>query len=77
MGLMDKDNEIASLKDLVERLQWEIRNAYFLGYSAAKPEQDRSRMNPEKAEWFDHWIISKPRAMLVNWGIISGNDSYR
>lgn len=69
--------EISQLKDLVTRLQWEIRNAYYLGYEAAKPDQDRSKLNPEKKEWFDHWVLSKPRAMLVNWGIISPNDTYR
>lgn len=73
----EKDKQIVDLKDLVERLQWEVRNAYYLGYHAAKPEQGRSKMNPEKAEWFDHWILSKPRAMLVNWGVIGANDGYR
>lgn len=75
--MTEQEKQIVDLKDLVERLQWEIRNSFYLGYHAAKPEQGRSKMNPEKAEWFDHWIISKPRAMLVNYGVISGADTYR
>ena len=63
--------------ELIQRLQWEIRNAFELGYRAAKPARGVSRMDPEKGEWFDHWIISKPRAMLVNSGVISGTDTFR
>lgn len=77
MGLMDKDQRIAELEEFVQRLQWEVRNAYCLGYTAAKPGRGQSKINPEKGEWFDHWLLSKSRQMLVNWGVISEKDTYR
>ena len=67
----------AELHETVHRLQWEIRNAFELGYRAAKPDRGVSKMNPDKGEWFDHWVISKPRATLVNMGVISGQDTFR
>lgn len=73
----DKDTQIAELKDFIQRLQWEVRNAYYLGFTAADPERGQSNINPQKGKWFDHWLLSKPRQMLVGWGVISEKDDYR
>jgi len=60
-----------------KRLQWEVRQAFENGYRAAKQDRGQSKMNPEKGEWFDHWIISKSRAFLLANGLITGDEGYK
>lgn len=58
-------------------VQWAVRSAYEEGYRAACGERGVSRFNPDKGQWFDHWITSKTRAMLIENGVISGEEGYK
>ena len=60
-----------------QRLQWEVRTAFELGFMASGKDRGKSNVNPEKGEWFDHWMASTSRQFLIDNGIISGKDTYR
>lgn len=58
-------------------VQWLIRSAYEEGYNAASNERGVSDINPQKGKWFDTWVNSTSRKMLIANGVISGEDDYR
>lgn len=70
---------IFHLQSKIERLQYEVRLAFEHGYDAARPksEQSKSVRNPEKSEWFDHWLKSPSRQFLIDNMIISGDEGYK
>lgn len=56
--------------------QYLMRQAFEEGYRAAGGS-GVSSANPDKGKWFDHWLTSKTRAMLVANGIIDGTEGYK
>ena len=65
------------VKVSTEFTQWAIRNAFEEGYRAAKNERGMSVFNPNKGKWFDAWVTSKARAMLVTAGVINSEVTYK
>ena len=61
----------------VQVMQWAVRNAYEEGYRAAGGDRGASDMNPEKGKWFDLWVNSRARKLLIQNGIISGMEDFR
>lgn len=60
-----------------QRLQWEVRAAFEAGYTAAGVGRGVSNMNPQNGKWFDHWLVSKSRAFLVNNGLMTGSEGFK
>ena len=58
-------------------VQWLIRSAYEEGYNAAASDRGVSDIRPQKGKWFDTWVNSTSRKMLIANGVISGEDEYR
>ena len=56
--------------------QYYIRQAYNEGYNAANP-RGQSSIYPNKGKWFDHWMQSQTRKVLVHNGLITGNEGYK
>jgi hypothetical protein len=54
-----------------------MRQGFEEGFLAASGDRGQSKVNPEKGMWFDHWLLSRTRAMLVSSGVISGKDTWR
>ena len=61
----------------VEIAQFFMRQAFEEGFRAAGGLRGISRTNPNKGRWFDSWMKSKTRSMLVENGVISGDDAWR
>lgn len=61
----------------IDIAQFLMRQAFEEGYKAAGGLPGRSVANSEKGKWFDFWIVSKTRAILVSNGVISGKDTWR
>lgn len=57
--------------------QYLMRQAFEEGFRAAGGSRGVSNINPDKGAWFDKWITSKTRAMLVANGVISGQEGYK
>lgn len=61
----------------IDLAQYYMRQGFEEGFRAANGDRGHSTINPEKGQWFDHWLLSKTRAMLVANGVISGKDKWR
>lgn len=60
-----------------KRLQWEVRAAFEAGWIASGADRGQSRFDPKKGKWFDHWIMSQSRALLVANGLMTGDEGYK
>ncbi len=60
----------------VDIAQYLMRQAFEEGYRSAGGV-GKSSINPVKGKWFDHWISSQTRAVLVANGIIDGTEGYK
>ena len=60
-----------------KRLQFEIRNAFELGWRAAGGDETRSPPSEPSQGWRDAWLKSSSRAFLVSVGVITGEDGWR
>lgn len=58
-------------------VQWVVRNAFEQGFRASNPYPLKSQVNPNYDAWFDAWLKSDARAMLVANGIIGEEDGFR
>lgn len=58
-------------------VQWLVRNSFEEAFIAANPYQGQSKANPKYGAWFDAWLESEARAMLVANGVISGSEDWR
>ena len=56
--------------------QYYIRQAFNEGYNAAHP-RGQSSIDPKKGKWFDHWLQSQTRRVLVENGLITGLEGYK
>lgn len=61
----------------VDIAQYLIRQAFEEGFRYADSERGQSKSNPEKGKWFDAWVISQTRAMLVANGVIDKEVGYK
>lgn len=61
----------------IDLAQYYIRQGFEEGFLAASGNRGQSKVTPEKGTWFDHWLLSRTRAMLVANGVISGKDKWR
>lgn len=57
--------------------QYFMRQAFEEGYRAANGGDGRSKINPDKGQWFDHWVTSQTRAVLVANGLIDKDVTFR
>lgn len=59
-----------------EVAQYFMRQAFEEGFRAAGGS-GRSKLDPGKGKWFDHWVQSQTRAVLVANGLISEKVTYK
>lgn len=59
-----------------EVAQYLMRQSFEEGFRAAGGS-GKSRLNPSKGKWFDYWVQSKTRAMLIANGVITGQEGYK
>lgn len=57
--------------------QYLMRQAYEEGFRSAGGGRGVSKINPNKGAWFDGWVVSQTRAMLVANGIIDQEVTYK
>ena len=60
-----------------EIAQYYMRQAFEEGYRAATTNAEKSIIDPKKGKWFDHWLTSQTRAVLVENGLITGLEGYK
>ena len=61
---------------IYNRMQWEIRRAFELGFSANGP-RGQSIVDPKKGAWFDAWLMSPSRQFLIANNMMTGDEGYK
>lgn len=56
--------------------QYFMRQSFEEGFRSAGGS-GISETNPNKGKWFDYWMTSQTREILVANGVISGDDNWR
>ena len=61
---------------IFNRMQWEIRRAFELGFAANGP-RGKSKVDPKKGAWLDAWLMSQCRQFLLANNLMTGDEGYK